>query len=134
VKKNKHIGSNFDDFLREEGILAEAEATAIKRVIAYQIEKEMAERQISKSTLARMMRTSRSSLNRLLDPENPSVTLRQETENPIDLTPEQAQNLPNGTGCGFQSFLFLLQIRVNLHSSASIRKEKSRRSMRSSGP
>jgi predicted XRE-type DNA-binding protein len=74
VKKNKHIGSNFDDFLREEGILAEAEATAIKRVIAYQIEKEMAERQISKSTLARMMRTSRSSLNRLLDPENPSAT------------------------------------------------------------
>jgi len=75
VKKNKHIGSSFDDFLQEEGLLAEAEATAMKRVIAYQIEKEMAERQISRSALARMMRTSRSSLNRLLDPENPSVTL-----------------------------------------------------------
>lgn len=73
--KNKHIGSSFDDFLQEEGLLAEAEAIAMKRVIAYQIEKEMAERQISKSTLARRMQTSRSSLNRLLDPENPSVTL-----------------------------------------------------------
>jgi len=75
MKKNQHIGSSFDDFLQEEGLLAEAEATAVKRVIAYQIEKEMAERQISKSALARAMRTSRSSLDRLLDPENASVTL-----------------------------------------------------------
>jgi DNA-binding Xre family transcriptional regulator len=75
MKKNQHIGSNFDDFLQEEGLLAEAEATAVKRVIAYQIEKEMAERQITKSALARVMRTSRSSLDRLLDPENASVTL-----------------------------------------------------------
>jgi predicted XRE-type DNA-binding protein len=75
VKKNQHIGSDFDDFLQEEGLLAEAEATAVKRVIAYQIEKEMTERQISKSALARVMRTSRSSLDRLLDPENASVTL-----------------------------------------------------------
>lgn len=75
MKKNQHIGSNFDDFLQEEGLLAEAEASAVKRVIAYQIEKEMAERQISKSALARVMRTSRSSLDRLLDPENASVTL-----------------------------------------------------------
>ena len=75
MKKNKHIGSTFDDFLQEEGLLAEAEATAVKRVIAYQIEKEMAERNISKSALARMMQTSRSSLDRLLDPENKSITL-----------------------------------------------------------
>jgi predicted XRE-type DNA-binding protein len=75
MKKNQHIGSDFDDFLQEEGLLAEAEATAVKRVIAYQIEKEMTERQISKSALARVMRTSRSSLDRLLDPENASVTL-----------------------------------------------------------
>ena len=75
MKKNKHIGSGLDDFLREEGLLAEAEATAVKRVIAHQIEKELAERHISKSSLARMMRTSRSSLDRLLDPENSSVTL-----------------------------------------------------------
>ncbi len=73
--KNKHSGSSFDDFLQDEGLLAETEATALKRVIAYQIEKEMAERHLSKSTLARMMRTSRSSLDRLLDPENASVTL-----------------------------------------------------------
>lgn len=75
MKKKDHIGSNFDDFLREEGILAEAEATAVKRIIAYQIEKEMAERNLSKSALAKMMQTSRSSLDRLLDPQNASVTL-----------------------------------------------------------
>jgi len=73
--KNKHIGNSFDDFLQEEGLLAAAKATAVKRVIAYQIEKEMEERHISKSELARMMLTSRSSLDRLLDPENASVTL-----------------------------------------------------------
>ncbi len=75
MKKNKHLGSSFDDFLQEEGLLAEAEATAVKRVIAHQIQKELIERNISKSALARMMRTSRSSLDRLLDPENASVTL-----------------------------------------------------------
>ena len=72
---NKHIGSDFDEFLREEGLLAEAEAAAVKRVIAHQIKKEMSERQISKSELALMMQTSRSSLDRLLDPKNVSVTL-----------------------------------------------------------
>lgn len=75
MNRNKHIGSSFDDFLDKEGLLAEAKATAVKRVLAYQIRKEMEERQISKSALASMMRTSRSSLDRLLDPENPSVTL-----------------------------------------------------------
>ena len=73
--KNKHIGTSFDDFLQEEGLLAATEATAVKRIIAYQIEREMAERHLSKSTLARMMQTSRSALDRLLDPENASVTL-----------------------------------------------------------
>ncbi|HPQ66325.1 MAG TPA: helix-turn-helix domain-containing protein [bacterium] len=75
MKKNKHIGTSFDDFLQDEGLLAEAEATAVKRIIAHQIEQEMQERQISKSKLADMMKTSRSSLDRLLDPDNPSVTL-----------------------------------------------------------
>jgi antitoxin HicB len=75
MNNNKHIGTDFDDFLQEEGLLAEAEATAVKRVLAHQIEKEMAERRISKSELARVMKTSRSSLDRLLDPENASVTL-----------------------------------------------------------
>ena len=72
---NQHIGTSFDDFLEEEGLLAASEATAVKRVLAYQIEREMAERQLSKSSLARMMQTSRSALDRLLDPENTSVTL-----------------------------------------------------------
>ena len=73
--KNKHLGSDFDDFLQDEALLAEAEATAIKRVLAYQIQKEMEERQLTKSALAKLMNTSRSSLDRLLDPDNPSVTL-----------------------------------------------------------
>jgi DNA-binding phage protein len=73
--KNKHIGSDFDEFLQEEGLLAEAEATAVKRIIAHQIETDLVARNLTKSTLAHMMRTSRSSLDRLLDPENASVTL-----------------------------------------------------------
>ena len=75
MKKNKHIGSNFDDFLQEEGLLAEADATALKRLLVFQIEKEMEERNLTKTSFAGQMRTSRSSLARLLDPENPSVTL-----------------------------------------------------------
>ena len=73
--KNKHIGSSFDDFLQEEGLLGEVEATAIKRVISYQLEREMQAKGISKTALAQMMQTSRSAINRLLDPTNPSVTL-----------------------------------------------------------
>lgn len=73
---NKHIGSDFDDFLQEEGILAEVEATAIKRVIAYQIQQEMALHKLTKTDLAAKMKTSRASLNRLLDPNNSSVTLQ----------------------------------------------------------
>ena len=71
----QHIGSDFDDFLAEEGLLAEAEAIAIKRVIAFQIQKVMEEQNLSKSEMARRMNTSRSALNRLLDPENTSITL-----------------------------------------------------------
>ncbi len=75
MMKNKHIGSDVDEFLREEGLLAATKATAVKRVIAYQIAKEIQERGISKSALARRMGSSRSPLNRLLDPNNASVTL-----------------------------------------------------------
>lgn len=75
MKKNKHIGSSFDDFLEADGTLAEAEAIAIKRVIAFQLEQEMKEKKLSKAALARRMNTSRAALGRLLDPENPSVTL-----------------------------------------------------------
>ena len=73
--KGKHIGSSFDEFLQEEGLMAETEATALKRVLAYQIRQEMELRHISKAALSRMMKTSRSSVDRLLDPKNSSVTL-----------------------------------------------------------
>ena len=71
----KHIGTDFDDFLRDEGVLDKAEAVATKRVIAHQILQEMERTNISQSELARRMKTSRSSVERLLDPGNPSVTL-----------------------------------------------------------
>jgi len=72
---SKHIGSTLDDFLDEEGVLAEAEAVAVKRVIAYQLKEMMKEQGLSKTALATRMKTSRASLERLLDPENASVTL-----------------------------------------------------------
>ena len=71
----RNIGSDFDDFLRDEGTLEEADAVATKRVIAYQIAQEMEKANISQSELARRMNTSRSSVERLLDPANLSVTL-----------------------------------------------------------
>ncbi|MBN2685629.1 MAG: XRE family transcriptional regulator [Pontiellaceae bacterium] len=73
--KKKHVGSSFDDFLNEEGISAEVEAKAIKRVLAFQIEQERISLQLSKVDLAKRMKTSRTQLDRLLDPDNPSVTL-----------------------------------------------------------
>jgi len=74
--ENPHRGGDFDDFLAEEGLLADAESVAIKRVIAHQIAQMMEEQGISKAEMARRMGTSRSSLDRLLDPENSSVTLQ----------------------------------------------------------
>lgn len=73
--KEKHLGSDFDDFLREENLLEDAEATAAKRVIAFQIAQEMRRRRLTKSEMASRMKTSRPALERLLDPANPSVTL-----------------------------------------------------------
>ncbi len=72
--KNKHIGSNFDDFLREEELLEEVEAAAIKRIIAYELQLEMEKNSISITEMAQKMKTSRSSVRRLLDPKNTSVT------------------------------------------------------------
>ena len=72
---NPHTGSDFDDFLRAEGIFEEVEAGAIKKVVACMIERAMAESHVSKTEMARRMATSRGQLNRLLDPANPSVTL-----------------------------------------------------------
>ena len=71
----KHVGSNFDDFLAEEAILEEATATAVKRVIAWQIEQEMKAQKLTKTALASKMRTSRAALNRLLDASDTSLTL-----------------------------------------------------------
>lgn len=72
----KHIGSDFDDFLQEEGLLAETEAIAIKRVIAFQVTQLMLEQNLSKTEMSHRMNTSRASLERLLDPQNDSVTLQ----------------------------------------------------------
>ena len=73
--KEEYIGSDFDDFLAEEGLLEEAEAIAVKRVLAYQISELMEKQNISKTEMAHRMKTSRAALERLLDPENRSVTL-----------------------------------------------------------
>jgi hypothetical protein len=71
----KNIGSNFDDFLAEEAILDECNALAMKRVIAWQIEQEMKAQHLTKTTMAKKMRTSRAALNRLLDASDTSLTL-----------------------------------------------------------
>lgn len=73
--KKKHLGSDFDDFLREEGLKETAESTAAKRVIAFQIAREMERCKLTKSEMASRMKTSRPALERLLDPANRSVTL-----------------------------------------------------------
>jgi predicted XRE-type DNA-binding protein len=72
--KKKNIGSSFDSWLREEGIYEEVAATAIKRVLARQVEAAMREKQLSKAEMARRMHTSRAALDRLLDPAYDPVT------------------------------------------------------------
>jgi antitoxin HicB len=71
----KHIGCSFDDFLKEEKIYEQAQAAAIKRVIAYQIAEEMKKKNLTKTEMASRMKTSRAALERMLDPENASITL-----------------------------------------------------------
>lgn len=71
----QHLGSSLDDFLAEEGQLAEAEAVASKRVLAFQIAQLMAEQQLSKAEMARRMSTSRAAVDRLLDYNSESATL-----------------------------------------------------------
>ena len=73
--KNKHIGTDFSDFLKEDGIYEETNDIAIKRVIAYQLEQEMKAQNITKTKMAEMMNTSRAVVNRLLNPDNSSLTL-----------------------------------------------------------
>ena len=74
-KKIDHSGSTFDSFLEEEGIREEVEAVAIKRVLAWQLEQAMQEQQKTKQAMAKQLKTSRSQLDRLLDPSNVTVTL-----------------------------------------------------------
>jgi hypothetical protein len=70
----KYLSSNFDDFLKEEGLLPEA--VALKQDIAFQIARLMESGSISKTVMAKRMQTSRSAIERLLDPSNESVTLQ----------------------------------------------------------
>ena len=73
--KRKTIGSTFDSWLREEGLYEEVSATAIKRVVARQVEAAMRQKGLTKAEMARRMHTSRAAIDRLLDPENDAVTL-----------------------------------------------------------
>ena len=70
-----HSGSTFDSFLEEEGIRGEVEAIAVKRVLAWQLERAMQKQHKTKLAMARELHTSRSQLDRLLDPTNVSVSL-----------------------------------------------------------
>ena len=74
-KVRSHTGSTFDSFLEQEGIREEVEAVAIKRVLAWQLEQAMQKQQKTKQAMAKQLHTSRSQLDRLLDPENVSVSL-----------------------------------------------------------
>lgn len=75
TKRKSAIGTNFDDFLAEEGMLDEVNAVAVKRVIAWQIEQTMKAKRVSKKKLAERMHTSRTQLDRLLDANNSGLTL-----------------------------------------------------------
>jgi hypothetical protein len=74
-KKKGRIGSSFDDFMKDEGLQQEASAVAIKRVLAWQLENAMAKEGVTKNEMAKRMRTSRSQLERILDPGNDKIQL-----------------------------------------------------------
>jgi len=74
-RKNHHIGPRFDDWLKEEGIHEEVTNASIKRVLAWQLQQAMKQQKLTKSEMARRMDTSRTQLDRLLDPRVDSVTL-----------------------------------------------------------
>ena len=75
-KKNPRRGSKFEDYLAEEGLLEEVNATATKRVLVWQLSQAMKKQRVTKSALAKRMKTSRMALDRLLDADNTSVTLQ----------------------------------------------------------
>ena len=74
--KKEHIGSSLDDLLKEDGIYEDVVVAATKKALAFKLEQLMREQQITKTELAKQMKTSRSALDRLLDPNNTSVTLQ----------------------------------------------------------
>ena len=71
---SKHMGSSIDDFLKEEGIFEEAQAQAVKEVVAWQLAEAMKKKKISKNKMARLLKTSRTQVDRILDPKN-DITL-----------------------------------------------------------
>ena len=74
--KQEHIGSNFDDFLREEGIFTEVEEIAIKKVFAYKVKAEMKKNKITQEEMAKRMHTKRPTVARALNPANTAITLK----------------------------------------------------------
>lgn len=82
---NNNIGSSFDDFLEEEGISAEVEVGAVKKIISYQLQDALDKENLTKTELAQKLDTSRAAVNRLLDPDNYSVTLNT-LVTPVQLT------------------------------------------------
>jgi len=73
--RNKHRGSSFEDFLKQEGLLENVHAAAFKRTLALKVNDMLKEKRMNKSAMAARMRTSRAAVHRLLDPKNTSVTL-----------------------------------------------------------
>ena len=74
-KKNPNRGSTFADYLKDEATHAETTSAAVKRVLAWQLEQAMEKEQLSKNQMAKRMKTSRSQLDRILDPDNPKIQL-----------------------------------------------------------
>jgi antitoxin HicB len=75
MTKNPHLGSSLEEFLEEEGILEEATERAIKAVVAWQLKEAMMEKHLTKAGLARTLGTSRTQINRVLDPNNNDVSV-----------------------------------------------------------
>ena len=76
AKRNPRAGSSFDDFLKEDGIYEDVQTAAIKKVLSAKLEAAMFDQNISKTDMARRLNTSRSQLDRLLDPDNETITLQ----------------------------------------------------------
>ena len=73
-QRKNHMGSSIDDFLKEEGIFEQAQAQAVKEVVAWQLDQAMRKRKISKNKMAKLLKTSRTQVDRLLNPKN-DITL-----------------------------------------------------------